>query len=70
MTGFVYHSLVVKNLPAEGGLEGEIRMMKKFFALLLALVMVLSMTACAEKEPETVRLRLATGTPDLFGTDS
>ena len=46
-------------------------MMKKFFALLLALVMVLSMTACAEKEPETVRLRLATGTPDstyyLFG---
>ena len=45
--------------------------MKKFFALLLALVMVLGMTACAEKEPETVRLRLATGTPDstyyLFG---
>ena len=38
--------------------------MKKFFALLLALLMVLSMTACAEKEPETVRLRLATGAPE------
>ena len=45
--------------------------MKKFFALLMALLMVLSMAACVEKEPETVRLRLATGTPEstyyLFG---
>ena len=38
--------------------------MKKIFALLLAVLMVLSMAACAEKEPETVRLRLSTGTPE------
>lgn len=38
--------------------------MKKFLAMLLALVLVLSMTACMNKEPETVRLRLVTGTPE------
>lgn len=38
--------------------------MKKLMALLLALVLMLSMTACMNREPETVRLRLATGTPE------
>lgn len=60
----MYHSLVEDNPPVDGRFKGEINVMKKILALLLALLMLLGVTACAEKEPETVRLRLATGTPD------
>ena len=35
--------------------------MKKFFAMMMALVMVLSMAACGSKDPETVKMRFVTG---------
>ena len=35
--------------------------MKKFFAMMMALVLVLSMAACGSKDPETVKMRFVTG---------
>ncbi len=35
--------------------------MKKFFAMMLALIMVLSLAACGSKDPEVVKMRFVTG---------
>ena len=35
--------------------------MKKFFAVMLTLILILTMTACGSKDPEVVKMRFATG---------
>ena len=64
MKNIVYDSSVAKPLPESGQTQRSDCGMKKFLALLLTLVLVLGMTACVNREPETVQLRLATGAPD------